>query len=68
MCLQIQGNIVAPHISAWDGHDKNKWLVFSNVNGLTVNGNGKIDGKGASWWPNEQNQRPTVSRFSFLIC
>ncbi|KAH9666621.1 putative polygalacturonase [Citrus sinensis] len=61
--VQIQGNIVAPHSSAWDGHDKKKWLLFSNVNGLTVNGNGKIDGKGASWWSNKQHQRPTALSF-----
>lgn len=49
--FRILGSIVAPdQPSAWEGHHINTWLVFSNVNGLVVNGGGQIDGQGSSWW------------------
>lgn len=62
--LQVLGNIIAPSgIDAWDGEDMKKWLEFSNVNGLVVNGNGKIDGQGEIWWQkaDQLDARPTVS-------
>ncbi|OMO54318.1 Glycoside hydrolase, family 28 [Corchorus capsularis] len=27
------------------------WLAFTNVNGLTINGSGTINGRGSAWWP-----------------
>ncbi|KAL6272953.1 hypothetical protein ACE6H2_023645 [Prunus campanulata] len=47
--FQIQGSIVAPNnIGAWT--NKEMWIHFSNVQGLSVNGGGRIDGNGAVWW------------------
>ncbi|OVA13260.1 Glycoside hydrolase [Macleaya cordata] len=49
--LQVLGNIVAADkVSAWSGFDPNVWLAFSNVNGLTIDGSGQIDGQGSVWW------------------
>ena len=64
ICIQVMGDIVAPSdIAAWTGHDLRTWVVFGNVNGLTVEGNGKIDGRGGVWWPqaNKLVERPSVS-------
>ncbi|XP_010254484.1 PREDICTED: probable polygalacturonase At3g15720 [Nelumbo nucifera] len=40
-----------------------KWIAFSHVNGLTINGPGQIDGRGSSWWSHEC-QRPTALQFN----
>lgn len=39
--------------------DDESWVKFSGINGLVINGGGKIDGQGAPWWA--QGNRPTVS-------
>ncbi|KAM7480357.1 hypothetical protein LguiA_028570 [Lonicera macranthoides] len=47
----LSGKIVAPkEKSAWEGVTVNSWLSFANVNGLTINGKGRIDGRGFVWW------------------
>ncbi|XP_021833993.1 polygalacturonase ADPG1-like [Prunus avium] len=59
--FQIQGSIVAPNnIGSWT--NKEMWIHFSNVQGLSVNGGGRIDGNGAVWWKacgSKGCQRPT---------
>ncbi|XP_074570373.1 putative polygalacturonase At3g15720 [Curcuma longa] len=48
--VQITGVIVAPgDVKAWRGNNAN-WLMFSDVNGLTLTGTGRIDGQGQGWW------------------
>ncbi|KAK6148962.1 hypothetical protein DH2020_016487 [Rehmannia glutinosa] len=47
----VSGNIVAPLKTSWSGKQINAWIIFSNVNGLVMKGNGVIDGQGSSWWP-----------------
>ncbi|KAK6124921.1 hypothetical protein DH2020_041332 [Rehmannia glutinosa] len=49
--MLVSGNIVAPLKTAWTGKQINAWIIFSNVNGLVMKGNGVIDGQGSSWWP-----------------
>ncbi|KAL1077231.1 hypothetical protein V6Z11_D10G082700 [Gossypium hirsutum] len=45
------GNIVAPNSKmAWKGFHINRWLAFTQVNGLTIIGSGTINGRGAAWW------------------
>jgi hypothetical protein len=47
--FQVGGIIVAPtNIQAWN--DKEKWISFANIDGLTINGGGQIDGQGSVWW------------------
>nr|XP_043624163.1 probable polygalacturonase At3g15720 [Erigeron canadensis] len=51
--VQVSGNIVGPaKKSDWSGYHLDSWLSFSMVNGLTVSGNGRIDGQGPMWWKN----------------
>uniref|UniRef100_A0A6N2K8K0 Polygalacturonase n=1 Tax=Salix viminalis TaxID=40686 RepID=A0A6N2K8K0_SALVM len=46
--LRIDGTLVAPSDYKVIGHAKN-WLIFENVNGVTVSG-GTLDGQGAALW------------------
>lgn len=51
--LQINGNIVAPiEPSEWTCLTTHcdKWIYIKHVNGLTVRGNGTINGRGQKWW------------------
>ncbi|KAI3525126.1 hypothetical protein L1887_03798 [Cichorium endivia] len=51
--VQVSGNIVASTKKTdWLGHHVDTWLSFNTVNGLTVSGNGRIDGQGSIWWKN----------------
>ncbi|KAG6422208.1 hypothetical protein SASPL_118773 [Salvia splendens] len=67
--FEILGTIVAVPKQAWGkgGGDGDAWILFHQVQGLSVVGNGKgvFDGQGASWWPRERkNDSPTALRFS----
>lgn len=48
---QVMGTITAPPGSAWS-EKKNYWLMFYQVDGLTVTGDstGLFDGRGETWW------------------
>ncbi|PIA42464.1 hypothetical protein AQUCO_02000127v1 [Aquilegia coerulea] len=50
--FQIWGDILAPKsMSAWKkSDDTDHWIVFDLITGLSINGTGKIDGRGSSWW------------------
>ncbi|XP_071689104.1 probable polygalacturonase At3g15720 [Rutidosis leptorrhynchoides] len=49
--VQVSGNIVAPTKKTdWFGHYHDRWILFALVNGLTMSGNGRIDGQGPIWW------------------
>nr|XP_043624230.1 probable polygalacturonase At1g80170 [Erigeron canadensis] len=49
--LTISGAIVAPSSpDDWNGSNTQKWLYFHNVDRLTVEGRGMIDGMGHEWW------------------
>ncbi|KAI3775019.1 hypothetical protein L1987_49587 [Smallanthus sonchifolius] len=51
--VQVSGNIVgSPKKIDWMSNHSDSWLLFSAVNGLTVSGNGRIDGLGPMWWKN----------------
>lgn len=50
--VQIDGTLVPP-----DGPDswpknisKRQWLVFYRINGMSMQGDGVIDGRGEKWW------------------
>ncbi|KAL8189282.1 hypothetical protein R6Q57_028848 [Mikania cordata] len=68
--LMISGSIVAPsNPDVWNGTDTDKWLYFHNVDHLTIDGGGTIDGMGQEWWAtscktdpkNPCRHAPTVS-------
>ncbi|KAI3865048.1 hypothetical protein MKX03_017678 [Papaver bracteatum] len=50
--VKIAGTIIAPHLPRdWGlSGDIYTWILFQNVNGLTVAGGGTIDGRGDKWW------------------
>ncbi|KAG8643630.1 probable polygalacturonase At3g15720 [Manihot esculenta] len=49
--VQLSGNVIAPNDpNAWKGLDFGKWLTFQYVDGLTVSGDGLLDGRGKGWW------------------
>lgn len=56
--LQLEGQIVAPSKGAWK--DKSYWIRIEYVNGLTIDGNGGIDGYGSTWWQCKTCPRPSV--------
>ncbi|XWS19084.1 hypothetical protein CRYUN_Cryun32bG0100800 [Craigia yunnanensis] len=59
----VEGEIIGPSkLPDWSGDDASTWLSFQNVNGLTVGGNGLIDGQGAIWWKSA-GRKPTALRF-----
>ncbi|KAL2329378.1 hypothetical protein Fmac_022805 [Flemingia macrophylla] len=46
----LEGKIVAPSsIEEWNGH-KDTWIEFNDIDGLTIYGGGKFDGRGSVWW------------------
>ncbi|GAB2261747.1 hypothetical protein Droror1_Dr00002744 [Drosera rotundifolia] len=49
--VQIQGNIVAPNtFDGWTGCKSNSWISFTDMQGLKLNGSGRLDGQGSLWW------------------
>lgn len=34
----------------WYGLDTTRWMYFHGVSHLTVEGGGKVDGRGEEWW------------------
>ena len=51
--------MVASSRGNWEG-DKDQWILFSDIEGLVVEGNGVINGQGSSWWEHKGSSRPTV--------
>ncbi|XP_020585767.1 probable polygalacturonase At1g80170 isoform X2 [Phalaenopsis equestris] len=51
LIIQIAGTIVAPEEPRnWDPKNPRVWLVFSNLEGVRIQGGGIIDGSGSKWW------------------
>ncbi|KAI3803456.1 hypothetical protein L1987_31608 [Smallanthus sonchifolius] len=51
--IQVSGNIVGSNNKTdWMSNHGDSWLLFSMVSGLTLSGNGRIDGQGPMWWEN----------------
>ncbi|CAI0542078.1 unnamed protein product [Linum tenue] len=51
--FSIYGTIVAPQDpDAWRGLNRRRWLYFSKINHLSVDGGGTINGMGEQWWAN----------------
>ncbi|KAL8475449.1 hypothetical protein ACS0TY_028197 [Phlomoides rotata] len=60
--VQVDGIIVAPKNSEYVNVDL-QWILFEELSkGIQIKGNGKIDGRGASWWQSDDASRsPHVS-------
>ncbi|XP_019423198.1 PREDICTED: probable polygalacturonase At3g15720 [Lupinus angustifolius] len=49
--FKLEGNIVAPmSTDAWTKGDKTKWIEFSDIDSLVINGGGQVNGRGSVWW------------------
>lgn len=48
--LQLDGMIVAPTDSESWGRGLLWWIEFTKLKGITIQGNGVIDGRGTGWW------------------
>lgn len=50
--LQLDGVLMPPDgPECWPPSDnRRQWLVFSNLDGLTLRGTGTIEGNGEKWW------------------
>ncbi|KAI6689954.1 hypothetical protein NL676_026782 [Syzygium grande] len=58
--LQVLGEIIAPKDpSAWK--EKDQWLIFDSINGLTISGPGSFDGNGKPWWDLSCKLNPTTT-------
>ncbi|XP_057467639.1 probable polygalacturonase At3g15720 [Actinidia eriantha] len=67
--IQISGTLVAPSkTNGWSNCQGNTWIYFSAVDGLSIQGNGEINGQGSRWWKKDTYEkgscnRPTALRF-----
>ncbi|KAH9308222.1 hypothetical protein KI387_036133, partial [Taxus chinensis] len=48
--FQVDGTIIAPVNPRVWGSGLLQWIQFVRVNGVTIQGNGLIDGRGSVWW------------------
>ncbi|XVF87693.1 hypothetical protein PTKIN_Ptkin18bG0141000 [Pterospermum kingtungense] len=65
--IKVLGNIIAPNSFTWTECDNGCWLCFSDVDGLTIDGTGQIDGNGAAWW-NKTKKECAPAVISFDKC
>ncbi|KAK9079487.1 hypothetical protein SSX86_001159 [Deinandra increscens subsp. villosa] len=67
--IKLLGSITAPNtLEQWkDCVHRRFWIYFSKVQGLTIDGPGKIDGQGSAWWrvqeTTETCDRPSALHF-----
>ncbi|ERN03259.1 hypothetical protein AMTRI_Chr02g220090 [Amborella trichopoda] len=58
--FQLEGTIVAPtKREVWGRYGMLQWIQFSKLRGITVSGQGVIDGRGAAWWGGSSYQQIT---------
>jgi len=49
--VEIKGDLIAPKSNhPWKAEGVNYWLQFNDINGLTVEGGGKLHGNGKYYW------------------
>lgn len=50
LTLQLEGTILAPTSAKSWGSGLLQWLEFTKLNGMVIQGNGIINGRGQQWW------------------
>ncbi|XP_038985552.1 probable polygalacturonase At1g80170 [Phoenix dactylifera] len=63
--VQVSGNIVAPN-KLWTS-EFTTWISFRNINDLTIDGSGLIDGQGSIWWNCKNKKRCVNVPYAFGI-
>ncbi|XP_052204851.1 polygalacturonase At1g48100-like [Diospyros lotus] len=65
--FQLEGTIIAPtSFKAW-GSGLFQWLLFSKLNGITVQGSGTLDGRGSIWWQSSPFDDPIDDESKLII-
>uniref|UniRef100_A0A7N0VMN6 Polygalacturonase n=1 Tax=Kalanchoe fedtschenkoi TaxID=63787 RepID=A0A7N0VMN6_KALFE len=67
--IQIDGVIIAPTRKNFNPNCPNHWIRFANVDNLAMDGKGKLDGQGATWWKeiSQVNEMlPQSEKFEFI--
>ncbi|KAK6913096.1 Glycoside hydrolase, family 28, partial [Dillenia turbinata] len=59
--FQLDGKIIAPTGSKAWGKGTLKWIEFTKLKGITIRGNGIIDGQGSVWWKDSNVRYSDVS-------
>uniref|UniRef100_A0A7N0TAK4 Polygalacturonase n=1 Tax=Kalanchoe fedtschenkoi TaxID=63787 RepID=A0A7N0TAK4_KALFE len=54
--FDVEGQIVAPSRGGRWANCASQWIAFTNIIGLTIRGNGLIDGQGEAYWSRKVNQ------------
>ncbi|KAK6267617.1 hypothetical protein QUC31_011777, partial [Theobroma cacao] len=67
--VKLSGTIVAPNgPDQWKAADLSTWLAFQDVNGLTIDGPGTMDGSGKGWWDRSCKLHPGHQVLKFARC
>ncbi|KAJ1423062.1 Pectin lyase fold/virulence factor [Sesbania bispinosa] len=65
--FQLDGTIVAPtNPNAW-GRGLLQWLEFTKLVGITIQGNGIIDGRGSVWWQDHPYDNPIDGEEKLIV-
>ncbi|XP_026381847.1 polygalacturonase At1g48100-like [Papaver somniferum] len=65
--FQLDGTIIAPTSwKAW-GSGLFQWILFSKLNGISVQGKGIIDGRGSLWWKESSQLDESINDESLLV-
>ncbi|XP_034700586.1 polygalacturonase At1g48100 [Vitis riparia] len=65
--FQLDGTIIAPtNAKAW-GSGLLWWIEFTKLKGITIRGNGVIDGKGSVWWQDSPFDDPVDDEAKLII-
>ncbi|XP_019420997.1 PREDICTED: polygalacturonase At1g48100-like isoform X1 [Lupinus angustifolius] len=65
--FQLDGTIIAPtNSNAWGG-GLLQWLEFTKLVGITIQGNGVIDGRGSVWWQDQPFDEPIDDEEKLIV-
>ncbi|KAJ6719586.1 hypothetical protein OIU79_007268 [Salix purpurea] len=65
--FQLDGTIIAPtNFNVW-GRGLFQWLEFTKLVGITIQGDGTIDGSGSMWWQETPFEDPVDNESEFII-
>ncbi|KAG6758988.1 hypothetical protein NC652_024881 [Populus alba x Populus x berolinensis] len=65
--FQLDGTIIAPtNSNAW-GRGLFQWLDFTKLVGITIQGEGTIDGSGSVWWQDYPFEDPIDNESEFIV-
>ncbi|KAK4785323.1 hypothetical protein SAY86_002012 [Trapa natans] len=65
--VKIYGRIIASDDPADYESDHSKWLTFENLDNLSVEGGGSVDGNGMKWWSRSCKVNPSLA-LKFYKC